>query len=86
MSCTVLYVLNRVYPQLHHKIKMAVILGDFNIFEYTQTLMEVRSRLLYSLAHDSDSKQQQSGTVVGFTTLNLLAILMEFFTLCRVVF
>ena len=48
--------------------------------------MEVRSNLLYSLAHDDDSEQQQSGTVVGFTVLNLLATLTEFFTLCRLVF
>ena len=48
--------------------------------------MEVRSSLLYSSAHDDDSEQQQSGTVVGFAELNLLATLTEFFTLCRVVF
>ena len=34
--------------------------------------MEVRSSLLYSVAHDDDSKQQQSGTVVDFAELNLL--------------
>ena len=39
-----------------------------------------------SQAHDDDSEQQQSGTVVGLTALNLLATLTEFFTLCRVVF
>ena len=50
--------------------------------------MEVRSSLLYSMAHDNDSEQQQSGTVVGFAELNLLATLTvtEFFTLCKVVF
>ena len=48
--------------------------------------MEVRGCLLYSSAHDDDSEQQQSGTVVSFTALNLLATLTEFFTLCRVVF
>ena len=48
--------------------------------------MEVRSSLLYSVAHDDDSEQQQSGTVVNFAELNLLATLMEIFTLCRVIF
>ena len=48
--------------------------------------MEVRGSLLYSSVHDDDSEQQQSGTVVRFTALNLLATLTEFFTLCKVVF
>ena len=43
--------------------------------------MKVRSSLLHSSAQRTDS-----GTVVGFTALNLLATLTEFFTLCRVVF
>ena len=41
--------------------------------------MEVRSSLLYSVAHDDDSEQQRSGTVVGFTGLNLLATLTGFY-------
>ena len=48
--------------------------------------MKVRSSLLYSVAHDDDSEQQQSGTVVGFAEVYLLATLTEFFTLCRVAF
>ena len=44
------------------------------------------SSLLHSSVNYDDSEQQQSGTVVGFTVLNLLATLTEFFTLCRVVF
>ena len=66
---------------------MEVLLGGLQYFR-VQTLMEVRSSLLYSMAHDNDSEQQQSGTVVGFAELNLLATLTvtEFFTLCKVVF
>ena len=40
--------------------------------------MEVVSNSLYSVIPEGNSEQQQSGTAMGFTGLNLAAKLMEF--------
>ena len=49
-----------------HKIKMLVVLGDFNIFEYRyQWRLKVRNSLL-STGPEGDSTQQQPGIAVKY--------------------